>query len=347
MPHNVKEKKVVLELSKYTLDNDGDIMPLVIDPKKNKTRGTGLTNGSINVINDKLYVNIRHVEYTLFHSEKCKYAHPWGPVVYLHPENDWTLRTNNYLGVINKEFNDFEFYSKVDTSAHDKKPLWEFVGLEDARIVHQDDKLFLTGVRRDTTDNGVGRMELSEIEEAEGIFKEISRQRIPIPGETEIDKGPSYCEKNWMPVVDMPYYYVKWCNPVEVVKYDPETKLSKTVYHGGDKTLDIDFDFRGGSQVIPYKNDYRIALCHVTNLWKTETDRKDCTYRHRFIIFDKEWNVVKFTDEFNFMGFNVEFSCGMVNYKENYYIPFGTSDNTSFLLKIKEETFDNFIEELT
>ena len=47
------------------------------------------------------------------------------------------------------------------------------------------------------------------------------------------------------------------------------------------------------------------------------------------------------------MGFNVEFSCGMVNYKENYYIPFGTSDNTSFLLKIKEETFDNFIEELT
>jgi len=327
----------------HALERGGDLMPLMIDSKE--TKGTGLTNGTIGVVNDDVYVNLRHVNYGMFHADKIKFAHPWGPLVYLHPESDWTLRTNNFLGVINENFDDYKFYSKVDTTALDKKPLWEFIGLEDARIVHWDDKLFLTGVRRDTTTNGVGRMELSEIVLEDKTFKEISRQRIPIPGEDikEIDKGPSYCEKNWMPVQDLPYHYVKWCNPVEVVKYDPVEKKTEVVYNGGDRTLNIDFDFRGGSQVIPYKEDYRIALCHITRLFRTETDRKNCTYRHRFIVFDKQWNIVKFTEEFSFLDTAVEFSCGMINHKGNYWIPFGIQDNTSFLLKVPEKCFEEFI----
>lgn len=328
----------------HAIQHGGDLMPLLIDSKN--TRGTGITNGSIGVINDEVYVNLRHVEYTLYVSEKLKYAHPWGPIVYLHPENDWTLRTNNYLGVINDNFDDFKFYSKVDTSEHDVKPKWEFIGLEDARIVYWDNKVFLTGVRRDTTTSGIGRMELSEISlDKEGKFKEVSRQRIPIPGESieEIDTGSSYCEKNWMPLPDQPYTYLKWCNPVEVVRYDPETKSTKTIYHGGNKTLDINFDLRGGSQCILYKDDYRVALCHVTNLHQSESGRKNADYTHRFVVFDKEWNVVKVTEEFRFFGCRIEFSCGMVYHKGHYWIPFGTQDNTSFLLKVTKKCFEEYI----
>jgi len=332
---------MIENFAKLAIENGGDITPLVVDSKH--TGGLGLTNCSILPINDKLYVNLRNVEYTLLHAEKVKYAHPWGPVVYVHPEDDWKLRTNNFLGVINEDLSDFNYYSKVDTSELDKDPLWEFVGLEDARICHWDNKVFLTGVRRDTTTNGVGRMELSEIEEENGSFKEISRQRLPIPGEAVPDTGKSYCEKNWMPVVDLPYTYVKWCNPVEVVKYNPETKLTEQIYLGKNK-LDIDFDFRGGSQVIPYKEDYRIALCHVTRLFKTETGRKNCTYRHRFIVFDKDWNVHGYSKEFNFLGGHIEFSCGMCFHEGNYLITFGFQDNTSFLLRVPETFFDSFIE---
>lgn len=331
---------MIENFAKLAIENGGDIIPLVID--SSLTNGLGLTNCSILPIEDKIYINLRNVEYTLLHAEKLKYTHPWGPIVYVHPEDDWKLRTNNFLCVVKEDLSDFEYYSKVDTSKEDKTPLWEFVGLEDARICNWDGKMYLSGVRRDTTKNGVGRMELSEIVEEEGKFKEVSRQRIPIPGEEIPDKGNSYCEKNWMPVVDLPYTYVKWCNPVEVVTYNPETKLTKQIYLGEDK-LDIDFDFRGGSQVIPYKEDYRIALCHVTRLFRSETGRKNCTYRHRFIVFDKEWNIVSYSDEFDFMGGHIEFSCGMCFHQEKYLITFGFQDNTSFLLTVTQDFFESFI----
>lgn len=322
--------------AKLCIENGGDITPLLIDSQN--TNGTGLTNCSIFSDDDRLYVNLRHVEYTLYHSEKVKFAHPWGPVVYVHPEDDWKLRTNNFLGVINDNLDDFNFYSKVDTSQLDQTPLWDFVGLEDARVVKWNNKLYLSGVRRDTTTNGEGRMELSEVVlQSDNTFKEISRERIPIP-----IPGPSYCEKNWMPIIDMPYHYVKWCNPTEVVKYDPETNTSETVFLGSN-LMDIKFDFRGGSQVIPYKDKYRIALCHVTNLFKSESGRKNCTYRHRFIIWDDEWNVVSYTDEFDFVGGHVEFSCGACFHKDKFLITFGFQDNTSFLLTVTPEYLEKFL----
>jgi len=46
-------------------------------------------------------------------------------------------------------------------------------------------------------------MELSEIEITDTEVKEISRLRIEAPDVN------SYCEKNWMPILDMPYHYIK------------------------------------------------------------------------------------------------------------------------------------------
>ena len=40
-----------------------------------------------------------------------------------------------------------------------------------------------------------------------------------------------------MPIIDMPWHFVKWCNPVEVVKYDPETRTTTTVVHDADKDI--------------------------------------------------------------------------------------------------------------
>ena len=92
------------------------------------------------------------------------------------------LRTRNAF-TNSFEENQLEF---IDTSLLDQEPKWEFVGLEDARIVIWDGKTYLCGVRRDTTTNGEGRMELSEIVDG----KEVNRYRIEPPN------GHTYCEKN-------------------------------------------------------------------------------------------------------------------------------------------------------
>lgn len=321
--------------AKVILDEGGYIAPLLIDHRF--TQGTGTTNPSVLIINGNVVVNVRHVEYTLYHSETKKYTHPWGPVQYLHRENDMALRTNNFLGAFNTETKSFT-YTKVDTSKLDVEPIWEFVGLEDARLVKWDDKLYLSGVRRDTTPNGQGRMELSEITWENGQWVEVNRYRIPAP-----NGDGSYCEKNWMPVLDMPFHYVKWCNPTEVVKVDPEKLTCETV-HIGDSVLPLTHDLRGGSQVIPY-GDYRLALTHQVDLFKTKLGRRDAVYKTRFIIWDQEWNVVNVSEPFDFLGGHVEFVCGAAWSPDGtgLMVTFGYQDNSAFLVNIPKTYLDNLL----
>ena len=328
--------------AKHVLNDGGDIHPLIIP--SDLTNGTGLMNPSIINIDGKLVVNIRHVNYTFYHSEKKLFQHPWGPLTYLHPENDMHLRTENYYCELNESF-EIERFSKIDTSKFDTyKPMWDFVGLEDVRLMNWNGKLFTSGVRRDTTTNGQGRMELCEIEVQEDKVVEVSRQRIHPP-----QNKNSYCEKNWMPVLDQPYTYVKWCNPVEVVKVN-ETPTNEKVFesnwvesetiHLGDTAHFTDKDPRGGSQVIPIGDNY-LTLTHDVDLFKSEVGRKDGVYRHRFILFDKNWNVIKSTKDFSLMNGHTEFAAGMCHYKDKILITFGFQDNAAFVLEVNPKTIEN------
>lgn len=307
---------------KNALNAGGIIRPLIIS--SSLTNGTGLFNPTILVDGNKILVNVRHCQYTLYHSELNKYEHQYGPLVYLNPENDISLTTTNYICHLNSNLEIINT-SKVDTSKLDKKPLWEFVGLEDSRLIKWDNKYYLTGVRRDLDAIGTGRMELSEIEISANKILEVSRFRIPAPG-----KNDSYCEKNWMPIIDKPFHYVKWTNPTEVVKVNIEEETCKTI-HLGDYTP-MQKDLRGGSQVIPYKNGY-LTLNHETNLYKSEAGRKNARYRHRFTYWDENWNVLKFSNPFSFLNAEIEFACGMANYKNDILITFGFQDNAAYILR--------------
>lgn len=312
--------------------NGGIIRPLIIPHEV--TNGTGLFNPSIYNDDGNLILCLRHCQYTFYHSEKKKFEHEYGPLLYLNPENDITLTTTNYFCKLNDDLM-IEKYYKVDTSMLDVKPIWEFVGLEDARLFRWEGKLYLCGVRRDTTPNGVGRMELSEIVVSDDGVKEISRFRIPAPAPDN-----TYCEKNWMPVIDMPYHYVKWSNPTEVVKVDPVKKTCETVFVG--QYTQKPYDYRGSSQVINV-GDFRVALTHTVDLFKSEAGKKDAVYRHAFIVWDLNWNVIKYTNQFHFMDADVEFCCGMTTYNGNVLITFGVQDNAAYVLSVPPKFIEDFI----
>ena len=315
-----------INLSKLALNNGGCVKPLIVDASL--TNGTGLMNPSIFIDGDKILVNIRHVNYTFYHSEKKIFQHQWGPLTYIHPEDDLHLRTTNYYCELNEDLT-IKWITKVDTSSLDKEPLWEFVGLEDARIVRWNNKLYLTGVRRDTTTNGQGRMELSEIVVENNTVKEISRFRIPAPNNPN-----SYCEKNWMPFLDLPYHFVKWSNPTEVVVADPKTQSCKTIFVG--KQFDFHRDFRGGSQIVSVDSGY-IALVHEVCLFNNDVGRKDAVYLHRFLHWDKKFNLTKYSKEFSMMGGHVEFCVGMCKRDSNFLITFGFQDNAAYVMEIPQK----------
>lgn len=320
---------------KRVIDEGGLLYPLIIPSEL--TEGTGLMNPSIFVEDGKIKVIIRHVNYTFYHSEKKLFQHPYGPLTYLHREDDLHLRTWNWYCELDGNFQ-ITRHTKIDTSRFDTyEPLWEFIGLEDARIFRWNDKLYTSGVRRDTTTNGQGRMELCEIEVNDDSVIEISRARIEPPNDPN-----SYCEKNWMPILDKPNHYVKWGNPTEVVEVFPDTCSSKTVYTS--KQIDLPRDLRGGSQVLPYKDGY-FCITHEVDLFNSEAGRKDAIYYHRFIVWDKDWNIIKTTPEFHFMAADVEFCIGMAEYGNDYLMTFGFQDNAAFLLKAPKSTVEKFIDE--
>jgi predicted GH43/DUF377 family glycosyl hydrolase len=316
----------IQNIAKDILANGGNLYPLVF-PTDNKT---GLLNPSILVDDDKVLINVRHCQYTLYHTSG-KFESRWGPLCYLNPDNDLTLTTTNYLG----EWKDNALHNltKVDTSNFDIKPLWEFIGLEDCRLVDWNNDVYLTGVRRDTETTGIGRMELSKIKDN----KEMSRFRIPTPNNKE-----SYCEKNWMPILDMPFHYLKWCNPVEIVKANINGDTEQIFL--SDNILPIEKDMRGGSQVITIGN-HRMCVIHETDYWRNTQNNKDATYRHRIIVFDKDWNIIHRTEAFDFMTGMIEFCSGIAEYKDKILITFGYEDNAAFLLEIPKDYFLKFVYE--
>jgi len=314
-------------LCKRALENGGSVNQLIIPSYI--TEGLGLTNPSLVYKDGEYLLNLRHVQYTLYHSEgHQKFQTLWGPLAYLNPEDDITLRTTNYLCKLDNNTLAINNIVKVDTSKLDVKPVWEFIGLEDARITNWNDAIQLIGVRRDTKTNGEGRMEVSVVSE-DAI--ELSRNRIEPP-------TSSYCEKNWMPILDMPNHFIKWTSPTEIVKWLPETNTSETVILK-EQTAKFPRDLRGGSQVITV-GEYRIALTHEVDLWHNEQSKKDAHYYHRFIVWDKEWNIVASSEEFKFMTANIEFSCGLTFDGNDFIIPFGFQDSTAFILRLPVHLFE-------
>ena len=318
---------------KLALDNGGSIHPLILPHQE--LQGPSLTNPSVYNDNGRILVNLRNINYTLYHAEKNKYENHWGPLVYIHPENDMHLRTWNYLCELDENMR-IQKYFKINTTDFPDQELWEFVGLEDCRIVRWENKLYLSGVRRDLDTKGTGRMEICEIQFVNNEVKQISQFRIPTP----VDKN-SYCEKNWMPITDLPYHYVKWTNGTEVVRIDPETQTCEQICLKNWRDLNC-ADLRGGSQLIPF-GEYRMCIVHETFLCNSEAGRKDGTYRHRFVIWDKDWNIVKISPQFSFMGAKIEFCCGLTPYQDDYLMTFGFQDNASYLLRVPKETVNNFI----
>ncbi len=329
----------------------GKLAPLVIPD--GLTAGTGLMNPSIFIDNDgDILVILRHVNYTLYHSENNqKFPSVWGPLAYLHPEKDMHLRTINYLCQLDKDLNMIN-HSVIDTSLLDIPTFWDFTGEEDCRLVQWDGDYYAIGVRRDLVPKnnkpgtnepwwGEGRMELSKIalDKSTWTAKEVHRLRIPGPGD---DK--SYCEKNWMPILDKPYHFIKWTSPTEVVRTYPKLPARcEQVSH--NQTFPLPAEQRGGTQLVPWEDKY-ISITHEVNLFNNYLGQKDGIYRHRLNVWDKELKLIGFSPEnFSFLDARIEFATGAAIFEEDLLISFGFQDNTAFVLRTPKQLIDEMIVE--
>jgi hypothetical protein len=145
-----------------------------------------------------------------------------------------------------------------------------------------------------------------------------------------------------MPILDMPFHFVKWTNGTEVVKYNPEDGSCVQVALRDWKDLGC-VDLRGGSQVIPFDSGHRFTLNHETYLTQSQQGRKDGIYRHRFVVWDSDWNIVKVSRQFSFIEAEIEFAVGMCEYGDDYLMTFGFQDNAAYLLRAPKKFVKEYI----
>jgi len=324
-----------MNLVQKAVEHGGKLAPLVIS--EGLTSGTGLMNPSVFVDSDgDILINLRHVNYTLYHAEASqRFPSRWGPLGYLHPEKDQRLVTENYICRLNSDL-EITDHAKVEMlELH--APIWDFVGLEDARLVQWDDEYCIIGVRRDTTTSGVGRMEKSviKIDKSNWSAKETKRTRIPAPAPDD-----SYCEKNWMPVLDRPNQFIKWTSPVEVVELQGSECVQLAVKQG----IQPNKDQRGGSQLVRWGNVY-ISITHEVDLFKNYLEQKDGLYRHRLCIWDDQLNLVGLGKPFSFLDGHIEFCVGAAVFEGDLLISFGFQDNAAFVLRTPRAIVEDMIVE--
>jgi len=77
------------------------------------------------------------------------------------------------------------------------------------------------------------------------------------------------------------------------------------------------------------------------DLWYSEQNNKDSQYYHRFLVWDENWNIVYWSDEFKFMDAQVEFCCGLHIDDSGLFITFGYQDNAAYVLKMTHNVFEN------
>jgi len=304
-----------------------------IKPLNEDLEKAGLFNPSIFVDGDKIYCSFRSSTYSLYYSENKKFAIGNQYLDYIKPDNSDFIKTTNYICELTDELN-VRKCSLVQTDKFDQDPLWKYSGLEDPRLVKWDNKFQLIGVRRDDNDRGQGRIEVSELEMGDQVVV-VNRTKLPTP--FNID---SYCEKNWMPILDEPNRLVKWSNPTEVVGWNPETNVVwQELYREQDDS--IPQIFRGGSQVINF-NDKFLTIVHEVE--HTEIDNKfTMSYKQRFVEWDQEWNIFRVSNPFRMLGGGIEFVSGMAVHGEDILISFGFQDCMAFILRVPSSVIENFL----
>ncbi len=71
--------------------------------------------------------------------------------------------------------------------------------------------------------------------------------------------------------------------------------------------------------------------------------RKDAIYRHAFVYWDKNFDLIKISKQFNFMGADIEFCAGMAIKDDSMLITFGFQDNAAYIVKSPMSLIEEYL----
>lgn len=304
----------------YVLKNNGSVYQL--DAPDHMKRGCNATNPSCVVHNGRLLVNLRVVDYSKSFTID---GYPLSDLSF--NQYYYNTRYGYHSGNVIGEFSDGVVVDQKHMCVPPGFNVY-FNGLEDARLVVWNGKLYAYGTRLDKFDRGV--ICIYELDD-----EYMCTREIVVNSPTD-----SVCEKNWAAVEDRPFTFIHYTNPQTIVEVDPETGHANVVV--SNKMYDsYEKDLRGNTNLIRYDSDTYIELVHLSDT-KFDGHGRVIHYRYAFVFYNNDLEIVGMTKLFNFRQDLCEFSCGMCVYDGRLYIGFSELDATASMIEVDFDTFFNF-----
>ena len=217
------------------------------------------------------------------------------------------------------------------------------LGLEDGRLfVWQDQEWILFSGFSKEEDGPRNSMVICRLEGDELKDAELLNSPFKYPR-----------EKNWMPwVLEGELFFVYSSAPLEIFKYLGSGQLQRVSHPKPSYAAKLLRRFKpksimsGSSQVIPWGEDY-LAVIHnreqmypLGRFWMKFIRRdkdyqvKKVLFRHRIVLFGKDFSIKAVSKPFKFELDGVEFCAGIVERQGILYLSYGLLDREAKILKL-------------
>ena len=316
-PHKNMEKYIdTLNLKQVSLEK-------LVDLDENEKHYVSC-NPSIVKYKDGYLINVRYVNYT----QK-------GAINYDVMDTDKIVKTANYLVRTDDKFNKICQCKILESAKRTKYPN-HVTGMEDIRLFWGPDDI-LRGVCTilDSRNTHVAQI---------GIFNTgISQNKDIIDCDIVVDvemlESPENldCEKNWLPYSDgnkLKLFY--WHTPTTIYELK-DGKLTLDVI----KNQEFPTTYRGSAGPISYKNGY-LMLIH-THLWYAGVEGRN--YIHKFLHYDKDFNLLQTSEWFFFDHMGIEFCPSMTwdHDMKTIILGYGWEDCTANLLFLSTNKLEEIL----
>lgn len=141
-------------------------------------------------------------------------------------------------------------------------------------------------------------------------------------------------EKNWIPHVSNERLFLVYSlSPTIVYEYrDGKIYLQFKIGDG-----DHDFDIRGGTQLVPW-NGCLLGIAHAKPFLLDKY-----YYFHKFVVLDKNLNVLDIGEPFFIQKRGIEFACGLARSGDNLILSYGVSDRASAYCVLPPTVIDRWV----
>lgn len=244
---------------------------------------------------------------------------------------DKTMSTRNFLIDYDTHFNVISQREIVE----DFPRAWTFPakGLEDCRLFSYHNQDWFTCASIGTHPRKIGQSLCKLAEDAPGSSIKVERL-IPL-------KGPNddRVEKNWLPfVIENELFVIYSYDPLIIYKIDPDTGATEPVV-ADNPPLNLTC-FRGSAAPIQWEEGY-LAVVHEVVF--NDTGPK---YMHRFMQFDKDFQIKALSKPFFFYHKGVEYCAGMTldHSGNNLILTIGVEDREAHLVTLSVEDVKPLLE---